>query len=125
MERRVYFIFGDVLACLLAGAVSGWLVQFALSGDWYPLVGMIFGMAMGMLVGMLTGILLSPFFGDFEVMLPASFSGMLAGMIVGMVYTLGENSPDDAALSGAGLGLVCLAFTYFLQGKLFGEVSDG
>jgi hypothetical protein len=121
MERRVYFIFGDLLACVVAGALSGWLTQLAVPGDWYVLAGMFVGMAMGMAVGMLTGILLSPFFGAFEVMLPASLSGMLAGMIVGMVYTMGDNSPADATISGAQLGLVCLVFTYVMQAKLQGE----
>lgn len=123
MERRVYFITGDLLACIVAGTAAGWLTQLAVPGDWHVLVGMMIGMALGMAVGMLTGILFSPFFGAFEVMLPASLSGMMAGMIVGMAYTMGENSPADAALSGAQLGLVCLGFTYFLQAKLQGEVA--
>ncbi|NQU58494.1 MAG: hypothetical protein HQ513_14770 [Rhodospirillales bacterium] len=123
MEHRVYFIFGDVLACVVAGAAAGWLVQYVVPGDWFPLVGMMVGMVIGMAVGMLSGFFFSPFFGAFEVMLPASLSGMLAGMVVGMTYSMGENSPADAAISGAGLGLVCLAFTYFLQAKLHGEVS--
>jgi len=123
MERRVYFIVGDVLACLVAGAGAGWLVQYVVPGHWYPLIGMVIGMALGMFVGMLSGFLFGPFFGAFEIMLPAALSGMLAGMIVGMAYTMGENSPLDAAVSGAQMGLVCLAFTYFLQFKMHGEVS--
>ena len=123
MERRIYFIVGDVLACLVAGAGAGWLVQYVVPGHWYPLIGMVIGMALGMFVGMFAGFLLGPFFGAFEVMLPASLSGMLAGMIVGMAYTMGENSPLDAAVSGAQMGLVCLAFTYFLQFKMRGEAS--
>jgi len=89
MERRIYFIVGDVLVCLVAGAGAGWLVQYVVPGHWYPLIGMVIGMALGMFVGMLAGFLFGPFFGAFEVMLPASLSGMLAGMIVGMAYTMG------------------------------------
>lgn len=123
MERRAYFIFGDLLACIVAGAASAWLTQLAVPGHWYALVGMIIGIAIGMPVGMVTGFLFSPLFGAFEVMLPASLAGMVAGMVVGMGHILGAGSPADAVFSGAALGVFTMVFCYMLQARLQGEVS--
>ena len=122
MERRIYFVFGDLLACFLAGAASAWLTWSAIPADWFSLIGMFGGMAIGMLVGMLAGLVLAPFFGDLELMLPASFTGMLAGMVVGMWVTMGTLTIANALLIGILAGLACLAYTYILQARLNGEV---
>ena len=87
MERRAYFVLGDLLACAVAGAAAGWLVQLAVPGDWFAAIGMALGMVLGMLAGMGCGALFSPLFGALEVMLPAALSGMAAGMAVGMGFT--------------------------------------
>ncbi len=123
MERRVYFILGDLLACIVAGAAAGWLTQLAVPGDWFVPVGMGIGMALGMLVGMFVGILFTPLFGSLETLLPASLAGMLGGTGVGMVHTISGIGPGDAAASGASSGLLCLVFTYLMQTRLNGEVE--
>jgi hypothetical protein len=112
MERRVYFILGDLLSCVAAGAAGGWLTELAHPGACFVLI----GMAIGMVLGMVAGLLLSPFFGSLEVMLPAS----LSGMVVGMMHDI---SLMDAAGIGAAMGILCLAFSYRLQARLQGEVS--
>ena len=116
MERRVYFILGDLLSCVAAGAAGGWLTELAHPGACFVLI----GMAIGMVLGMVAGLLLSPFFGSLEVMLPASLSGMVGGMVVGMMHDI---SLMDAAGIGAAMGILCLAFSYRLQARLQGEVS--
>ena len=60
MERRVYFILGDLLSCVAAGAAGGWLTELAHPGACFVLI----GMAIGMVLGMVAGLLLSPFFGS-------------------------------------------------------------
>ena len=123
MERRVYFILGDLLTCIAAGAAGGWLILLVVPGDWFVLLGMVIGMALGMVAGMLVGALFSPLFGAMELMLPASLSGMLGGMVVGMMQATAGIGPADAAWSGAAVGILCLAFTYRLQARLHGEVE--
>ncbi|MCH7555457.1 MAG: hypothetical protein IIC08_05645 [Proteobacteria bacterium] len=123
MERRVYFILGDLLSCIVAGAAGGWLILLVMPGDWFVLLGMVIGMALGMVAGMLVGALFSPLFGAMELMLPASLSGMLGGMVVGMMHAMAGIGPADAAWSGAAVGILCLAFTYRLQARLHGEVE--
>ena len=122
MERRFYFVFGDLFACILAGGATGWLVQYLIPGDWFGLAAMIVGMGLGMAFGMLVGMLMAPLFGDLEVMLPASCSGMLAGMIIAMGVTMTPALAANAVGVGALAGLFCFAYTYFLQAMLSGEV---
>ncbi len=126
LERRIYFVVGDLLACIFAGAAGGWLAHGAVPGDLSSLFGMFIGMFLGMIGGMITGLVLSPFFGAMEIMLPAAQAGMVGGMIVAMQHTMGGIDPEDAVRSGAAAGVACLAFTYFLQTRLYGEASpDG
>ena len=41
MERRVYFILGDLLSCVAAGAAGGWLTELAHPGACFVLIGKI------------------------------------------------------------------------------------
>ncbi len=123
MERRVYFLIGDLLACIVAGAAAGWLARLAVSGDWLVVLGMATGAALGMLAGMVAGLLFAPFFGSIELLLPATLSGMLAGMGVGILHAWAAIGPADAAWTGALVGIACLVFTYLLQARLHGEVQ--
>ena len=68
MERRVYFILGDLLTCLVAGAAGGWLTQLAVPEGWFILIRMAIGMVLGMVAGMLAGFLFTPFFRSMELM---------------------------------------------------------
>jgi len=117
MERRPYFVIGDIAAALFAGAAGGWMGH-ALPGSWPMLPAMFSGMILGMLAGNLVGLLFAPFFGAMEVMVPAALSGMAAGMILTMV----EVGSGEVALFGASIGLGCLIATYSLQAWLHGEV---
>ena len=122
MERRAYFIFGDVLACAVTGAAAGWLAHAAIPSDWHPVVGMAVGVLLGFLVGVAGGILFTPLFGALEISLPAGLAGMMAGSAVGMLQAGAEIGPGTALWSGALVGLSCLAYSYILQARLHGEV---
>ena len=66
MERRVYFILGDLLSCVAAGAAGGRLSLLVVPGDWFVLLGMVAGMVLGMIAGMLVGGLFSPLLGPWN-----------------------------------------------------------
>jgi hypothetical protein len=123
MEKRLYFILGDLLACALAGAAGGWLAHVAVPGDLSSFFGMFIGMFLGMVAGMLAGFLLIPLFGAMEIMLPAALAGMVGGMVVAMQQAMAGVGPQEATLNGALTGAACLVFTYILQARLGGEVS--
>lgn len=123
MERRAYFIFGDLLACAASGAAAGWITFAVVPGDWFAIIGMMLGMALGMLAGTVVGFFFAPFFGDFEIALPAGLSGMTAGAAVGMLRGMAGIDAAAALLGGAVAGLACLAYTYLLQARLHGEAK--
>lgn len=125
MIWRIYFVTGDLLACTLTGAAAAWLTHVLVSPDWFMVLGMLAGMGGGMLAGLIGGILFTPLFGAMEVMLPTSLSAIVAGTGAGIAQTIsiGGIAWSEAVLAGAISGLVCLAYTYFLQAKLHGEVN--
>ena len=78
MERRAYFILGDLLACAATGAAAGWAAHAVVPGGWYALAGMALGMFIGFLVGLFGGVLFTPFFGSLEIAMPTGLAGMVA-----------------------------------------------
>ena len=120
---RAYFITGDILACALTGAATAWLTQAVIPGDWFVALGMVAGMVLGLLTGTIGGLLFAPLFGGMEVMLPVSLTAMVAGMGAGMTLSMDGSNWSEIVLGGALAGLACLAFTYFLQVRVRGEVK--
>ncbi len=127
MERRPYFVFGDVLACTVIGVAAGWAAWLVAPAGWPAPLGMIGGMAVGMLAGMVVGLIgnlpFSPLFGAMEISLPMGLSGKMAGSVAGMLEGMAGISAATALWAGAATGLGCLAFTYVLQARLAGEVE--
>ncbi len=123
MAWRLYFILGDILACVTVGAASGCLTSAIVSNDWFTLAAMSVGMIVGMLVGLFGAMPFTPLFGSFEIMLPTSLSGMVAGMAIGMIDTVVGIDWMEAALAGAFLGFICLVGTYALNARLRGETK--
>lgn len=121
MERRLYFVFGDLLACAATGAAAGWIAHAVIPGDWNPLIGMALGMLLGFPVGLIGGVLFGPLFGAFEISLPAGLAGMVAGSAAGMLQAMTGIDSATALWSGALAGLACLAYSYVLQAILRGE----
>lgn len=127
MEKRPYFIFGDLLACLASGVMGAWLAQLAMPAGISPAIGMVAGMAVGMLLGMLAGVvigmLFSPLFGALEVSLPAGLAGILGGTAAGMLEGMIGIGGGTALLAGAGAGVLSLVYCYALQARLKGEAT--
>ena len=123
MERRLYFVFGDLLASAVTGAAAGWIIYAVIPGGWHALIGMALGMVLGMLVGTVCGLLFAPLFGDLEIALPVGLGGMVAGSAISMLRGMAEFGPGTALWAGALAGLACLAYTYVLQARLHGEAK--
>ncbi|NQV47792.1 MAG: hypothetical protein HQ504_08425 [Rhodospirillaceae bacterium] len=122
MEKRPYFIFGDLVAAMLSGVASGGLVWWALPGGWWMVPAMFIGMALGMVVALLVGFLLAPFFGLFELMAPAMLSGMAAGMVIPM-RGADALSLIQVACTGVTVGIIGCVLAYLLQDRLHGQAA--
>lgn len=127
METRLYFLIGDLLACIVSGAAAAWLVWLAIPAGWAAPVwmpaGMVLGMVIGTPVGVIGGVLFTPLFGAMEISMPAGLSGMAAGMLAGMATPMTEISATGAPGIGAAAGLVCLAYSYIRHAMLVGVVE--
>lgn len=117
MEKRPYFIVGDLvgnmLVATLAVAVSEWLI----GGAWGMLPGMVIGMIIGMAIALPLSLgLLFPLLGVMEVLAPCMLSGMLGGMWGGMWPLAGA-----AILRwGCGTGIAVVLIVYALNVGLGG-----
>jgi len=105
MERRLYFVLGDLLVNAIAGVAAAFSAGLV-PPSWHPLVAMPLGMCVGAASASVVALLFMPFFGAFEVMLPAMLTGMVAGMTASMFGT--------PVLSGASIGLAVVGWVYFL-----------
>lgn len=106
MEKRPYFVLGDLLVNVAAGVTAALSVRALVPPSWHPVVAMPVGMFLGSLVASLLSFLFMPFFGAFEVMLPAMLTGMVSGMAATML--------EAPASSGALIGLAVVGWVYFL-----------
>jgi len=124
LERRVYFVAGDLIACASAGALAGVVSTVVVGPGWNVVLGLAAGMAIGMGVALVLSLLCFVIpFGAFEIMLPATLSGALAGMVVGMVGSLRDLSTEGSVTIGALLGIAVLVYTYGLNARLAGSVK--
>ena len=96
MTWRLYFLAGDLLACMVAGVSSGWLT---------------------------VATLLTPLFSSFDVLMPSTLAGMAAGMVFAMAPGMVGAAIGwmEIVWGGALVGLLCLLVTYLLQAHLSGE----
>ena len=117
METRPYFLFGDLLATGLAGAVCGLAGAAVVVPGWNMFLAMIPAMVVGMAVSLPISIGLGALFGAMEIMVPTMFGGMMAGMWVGMAEAMGRvETVGDALGQGALVGWACWAVTWVLNG---------
>ncbi len=124
MERRPYFVFGDVLACAVIGAIVALTATAGVAEWWSMIVGMLVGMTVGMVVALLVGfVLFFWLFGAMEVMVPTMLTGMLVGMAFGMVETMRPLSSGAEAAVGALIGCAVLALTYLANARLSGKAT--
>lgn len=106
MEKRLYFVLGDLFVNAIAGVAAALSAHALVAPSWHPLVTMPLGMCVGAVSASVVAFLFMPFFGAFEVMLPAMLTGMVAGMTGSML--------GAPVLSGASIGLAVVAWVYFL-----------
>ena len=123
MERRPYFIIGDIINCALAGAAGGWLTWLVVTDGWSALAAIAAGMVIGMMAGMLVGLFCSPFFGIMEVILPAALAGQMGGMAGGLMVAGYGAGLEGAFLSAVPAGLLALIFVYLLQARFQGKAQ--
>ena len=124
VERRPYFVFGDVLSCAVIGAIAALAATASVAEWWSMIVGMLVGMTVGMVVALLAGFaLFVGLFGAMEVMLPTMLTGMLAGMAFGMVETMRPLGSGAEAGVGALIGCAVLALTYLANARLSGRAT--
>lgn len=125
MERRPYFVLGDLLVNVLVGALAASAARGLASIGWHPLVAMLAGMVAGMLVAVPVTVGFMPLFGAFEVMLPGMFTGMFAGMAAGMIQAMHGLTPGDAVVLGSAVGVLSLGWVYFLTARAGTERRHG
>lgn len=110
MEKRPYFIIGDLLANALVGTAAVAVTSWLIGGAWGMIPGMIVGMILGMIVALpLSLALLFPLLGVMEVMAPCMLTGMLGGMWGGM-WPL-EGSAIIRWGIGTGVAVVVIIYT--------------
>ncbi len=107
MEKRLYFIFGDMLSNAAIGGLTGLAVAGLVSTGWNMLIGMGIGMLVGMGMSFLALLILCPFFGAMEVMLP----------------TMQTLSQSQAAGIGAMICIGAMLAVFMFNAKLQSEVS--
>ncbi len=89
MEKRLFFIVGDLLSNILVATVATGITTLLIGGALGMLPGMIIGMVVGMVIATGLGMgLLARRLGIMEVVMPCCMSGMLGGMWGGM-WSLG------------------------------------
>ena len=123
MERRLYFIIGDILNCALAAGAGGWLTWLVVTDGWPILPAIAAGMVVGMMAGMLVGLFCSPFFGIMEVILPAALAGQMGGIVGGLIVAGYGGGLNEVFLSAIPAGLLTLIFVYLLQARFRGEAK--
>jgi ABC-type multidrug transport system permease subunit len=121
LERRIYFLAGDVLSNTVTGMAAAWLASVMVAPSWSIPAGMF----AGMLAGMGPGLLLMPvfvgLFGAMEVMLPVMLTAMLAGMVYGMASAMQVPPAPAVLLGGGSIGLLVLLLTYAVDTSLHGR----
>jgi hypothetical protein len=113
MEKRPYFVIGDLLANAFIATVSVALTAWLLGGAW----GMVPGMLLGMIIALpLSLIPVAPFFGAMEILTPCMLSGMLGGMWGGMWPLAGVT----IFYWGVGTGCAVIVVIYTLNAVMSG-----
>jgi len=122
MNDKLYFILGDIFSNLLVGISAAIVSVSLINPEWPMIIAMLVGMPLGMLLALLLGLfLLYRYFGANEVMIPTMLSGMVAGMLSAMGAAMSTLTLAQAALLGAGVGALMLAFCsysdYLIRGQ--------
>ena len=122
MEKRLYFVIGDLLANAFVATVTVALTAWLIGGSWGMISGMLVGMLIGMAVSLILSVaLLAPILGIMEIIAPCMLSGMLAGMWGGMWPLTGT-----AILRwGISTGIIVVVIIYALNAVMTGPQKTG
>lgn len=112
METRPYFLFGDFVANIAVGALTGALMALIFGPGWNMILAMFVAMAIGMVLSLPLAFGFGALFGAMEVMLPVMTTGMVAGMVVSMAASMGDVGVGRAAELGVISGVGVLVATY-------------
>jgi len=117
MEKRLYFVLGDLFANMLVATIAVALTGWLIGGSWGMFPGMLAGMLVGMIIALPLSLgLLFPLLGVMEVITPCMISGMFGGMWGGMWPLAGA-----AILRwGIGTGIVVVITIYVLNAVMSG-----
>ncbi len=111
MEKRPFFVLGDLFANILVATLAAAATTKLLGGSLGMLPGMLLGMALGMVIAIIIAMLLVPILGIMETMMSCMLSGMLAGMCGGM---WGFDA-EDILRWGIGTGVTMMLLVYALN----------
>jgi hypothetical protein len=123
MERRIYFLAGDLLSNAVMGAAAAWLAAAIVDPSWSMPAGMFAGMLGGMGLGLLLMPVFVGLFGAMEVMLPVMLTAMLSGMVFGMAGAMQTPEVPMVLFGGGAIGNLVLLFTYAVDAILHGKAS--
>lgn len=120
MDKRLYFVLGDLASNVLAGAIIGWICGLLVGTGWNMFVAMFVMMAVGMALSLLLWLPASILFGAMEVMVPIMLTGMVSGMVVGMWGAMSPIDAGEAFRIGAISGLACIVAVWILNNQVRG-----
>jgi prepilin signal peptidase PulO-like enzyme (type II secretory pathway) len=119
VERRPYFVLGDLISCAGTGGLVGLVTGAVVGPEWHGVVGLAVGVVMGMIIALALGLTaLQILFGAIEVVLPVTLTGALVGMWIGVIAAGADVSSGWSASAGASLGLGVMVFSYALNAHL-------
>lgn len=112
VERRCYFLVGDVLSNASMGMASAWIATVVAGPDWHMLAAMLAGMGAAMALSLALMPLYVGLFGAMEVMLPVMLTAMVAGMLYGMLDAMFTLPLYGVLGGGMVTGILVLLLTY-------------
>lgn len=116
MEKRFYFVLGDLVTSVVAAIATTGLAVWLIGGAFGMVPGMLVGMLLGMVVALFLTLLISPLLGLMEVLT----LGMLSGMIGGMWGGMWPLSGGEIVRWGAGTGVAVFVVIYLLNAAMTG-----
>ncbi len=125
MDKRLYFVLGDLAANLVCGAFIAAICYLIFDTSWNMLLAMFVAMAVGMALSMLVFFPFGYWFGAMEVMLPVMLTGMYSGMVVGMWASMHPLGLLPAVLLGALIGFITITVVWIVNNQMRGPQASG
>ncbi len=123
MDKRLYFVVGDLVSNIAVGALVAWLCCWLFSPGWNMFLAMFVAMFVGMLLATVLWLPASIYFGAMEVMTPLMLTGMVSGMVVGMWAAMMPIGVSMALFVGAVSGLVTIVAVWIANEQLRGVTT--